>query len=164
MTVIAFDLGLRNTGYAWTQHNIDKPSACTITTPNILNTSPMTSIRQQARHNWWTTTLRLLCDQTPPSTILVEAPFLHRLHPTGSMSTIRLHGALWSIAGDLGVPIVELEPAALKSWATGNGNATKEQMIEAANLRGWHGTEPDAADAWLLLSWWTDPTRDGDNT
>ena len=58
----------------------------------------------------------------------------------------------------------------LKKWATGNGNATKQQMIAAANCRHWpvpgrdrlpettwslisNVTSSDEADAILVLAW-----------
>lgn len=45
------------------------------------------------------------------------------------------------------VPIIMLSPPALKSFATGNGKATKEQMVSAAAKFGYYPDTDDEADA-----------------
>ena len=51
-----------------------------------------------------------------------------------------------------GMPYCEVSPASLKRYATGHGNANKDEMIAEA-VRRFHfpGTDNNAADAWLLL-------------
>lgn len=47
--------------------------------------------------------------------------------------------------------IIEVSPSTLKLWATGNGRATKEQMVAAANDHlDWRGTDHNIADAVAL--------------
>lgn len=49
------------------------------------------------------------------------------------------------------VPFVEVPPAVLKKFATGRGNADKDQVLAAAIRRfGFEGENNNAADAWLL--------------
>lgn len=52
-----------------------------------------------------------------------------------------------------GVPWVDIPPATVKKYATGKGNATKDQVLAAAIRRGgplFTGTGNDVADAWWL--------------
>ena len=51
-----------------------------------------------------------------------------------------------------GIPYVDVPPAALKKYATGRGNASKEEVLVAAVRRlGYEGSSTDVADAlWLL--------------
>ena len=59
--------------------------------------------------------------------------------------------ALW----EHGIRILEVPPGVLKKFATGNGNAKKEQMIaEAIRRLGYTGHSDDEADAlWLREMW-----------
>lgn len=47
------------------------------------------------------------------------------------------------------VPIVTLTPPALKQFATGKGNANKEQMLQAAAQCGYYPDTHDEADAFF---------------
>lgn len=49
--------------------------------------------------------------------------------------------------------LVEVPPSSLKLWATGTGNATKDEMLEAARARGAMPRGHDEADAYLLRAW-----------
>lgn len=50
------------------------------------------------------------------------------------------------------VPVVEVPPASLKKWATGNGKASKAEMVAAAQTAGARigALEDDKADAFWL--------------
>ncbi len=51
-----------------------------------------------------------------------------------------------------GIPCGEVTPAQIKQFATGKGNAKKDDMIEAAIRHfGFTGHGNDEADAWLML-------------
>lgn len=164
-THIAFDVGLHTTGVAWDGHSDHH------TCPPLLRRSPVTAEQSHRRHIWWTRTFAtILADHPAHTPIVVEAPFAHPKHLTGSIRLIALHGALRTIAGDR--PYHEIPPAQLKRWATGRGNANKADMIEAARVRGWppannyHYPEPlklddNEADAWLLWCMWAAGARRG---
>ena len=50
----------------------------------------------------------------------------------------------------LSVPHYPVNPGTLKKHATGSGRADKEQMLEAAALRGWRVSDHNSCDAlWL---------------
>ena len=48
---------------------------------------------------------------------------------------------------------IAVYPNALKKWATGNGKASKQDMIDAAKLLGWNPKDDNEADALLLLEY-----------
>lgn len=49
----------------------------------------------------------------------------------------------------LRVPVVTVPPTALKSFATGNGRASKEMMLDAAAKHGYYPDTNDEADAFF---------------
>ena len=71
---------------------------------------------------------------------------IHKREALGELGgTIRL--ALW----DHQIPYIDIPPKLLKKYATGNGNATKPEMVLAAQRHlGYTGTDHNCADAmWL---------------
>jgi crossover junction endodeoxyribonuclease RuvC len=72
-------------------------------------------------------------------------------HQLGELGGV-LRLALWQA----GVPYVEVAPTRLKKWATGKGNAPKDQVLAKA-ARRWPGvSNNDEADAaWLRDMGWT---------
>jgi Holliday junction resolvasome RuvABC endonuclease subunit len=62
-----------------------------------------------------------------------------------------VHGAVRLELVRAGVPYVVIPPASVKKFATGNGNADKQMMLDAARKHGVDfGTDDDACDAWWL--------------
>lgn len=52
---------------------------------------------------------------------------------------------------EYGPPYVEIPPACLKRYATGRGNASKDDVLQAAVMRSGHVfVDNNAADAWWL--------------
>lgn len=49
------------------------------------------------------------------------------------------------------IELMAVHTGELKRWATGKGNANKEEMIKAAQQRGWSPQDDNEADAALLL-------------
>ena len=148
MSHVAFDLGLTSTGFAWSGDPSD--GSDTHTLPAKYRRSPMDDDRRQQRMQWWLSTFRALLLPTPRIDVVVEAPILHRLHPTGSIETIRLHGLLAAVCADNESALYPVTPTALKKWATGRGNADKDDMVGVAEALGWCGESHDEADAWHL--------------
>jgi Holliday junction resolvasome RuvABC endonuclease subunit len=64
-----------------------------------------------------------------------------------------LRGVIRAACWETGVQYIEVQPADLKKWATGKGNASKEEMVQRANNLGYEGKSDDEADAYLLLKW-----------
>lgn len=144
MTHLAFDLGLTTTGVAW-------PNDTDIfTLPHAFRRSPMTDDSRLNRLAWWYDTFRANLMPWPGAAVWVEAPFIHPQHPTGALEVAKLHGVFAIACHDNNSDIHSVEPAVLKKWATGKGNAGKEEMIDAARMRGWDGDDHNEADAWLL--------------
>lgn len=81
---------------------------------------------------------------------------MHHAHPNGAVATIKLHGAVEHMAYVRKVRYVEVPPAMLKRHATDRGNATKVEMLAAAQRDGFDGDDHNAADAWLLWRFYRD--------
>jgi Holliday junction resolvasome RuvABC endonuclease subunit len=56
----------------------------------------------------------------------------------------------WTLHDELGIPFVTVPPNSLKSFACGNGHASKKDMIERAAHFGCHTKSHDEADAFHL--------------
>lgn len=148
MNHLAFDLGLGTTGLAWnggSDHFI-----C----PSKHRSSPLTDTKRRGRYEWWHDTFRAILVAQEPGPVIVEAPFIHNSHPTGAIPLIQLHGLLLSAAIDDWREVHVVENRTLKKWATGNGNASKDDMIHWARAFGWEGTDHNEADAYLLWHYW----------
>jgi Holliday junction resolvasome RuvABC endonuclease subunit len=81
----------------------------------------------------------------------------------GRLAAVRLGevgGAVRTRLFELGIPFIEIPPKQVKLWATGNGNASKDMMVEAAQADGAIVANHDEADAY----WCHDigRCRDGD--
>lgn len=63
-----------------------------------------------------------------------------------------LGGVLKLVAWDMGVDVLLVPPTNLKKFATGKGNAKKDQVIQAvADVWGYNIPQNDEADAFALL-------------
>jgi Holliday junction resolvasome RuvABC endonuclease subunit len=71
-------------------------------------------------------------------------------------SNTRVHEVAGVVKYELwnrGIPFLLVAPTELKRWATGNGRATKEMMVEAAAGAGFITKSHDMADAYWAASW-----------
>lgn len=85
-----------------------------------------------------------------PHLAVYEGPALGGPGVVGKLTSASLRAVVLLRLFELDVPAVLVEPGALKRYATGNGNASKEAMIEAAEELGAHPRNDDEADAFLL--------------
>lgn len=80
----------------------------------------------------------------------IEGPSLKSQNQADGMGQIR--GTFLYVLAELGIETAKIPPSSLKKFATGNGSASKERMLQAAQ-RAWPGVRmptDDAADAaWL---------------
>jgi Holliday junction resolvasome RuvABC endonuclease subunit len=67
-----------------------------------------------------------------------------------SLRLAELGGAVRFMLYRRGIPFVVIGPTALKFFATGNGNASKQQMVDAARALGAEVANDNEADAWWL--------------
>lgn len=149
MTHLAIDLALGTSGFCWGPRPID---CCTFTC-SIPASRPFGQ-----RLSWWRRRVSDLLDndKVPRITkIVVEAPigFGHSSERMSSLIKLaKLHGAIEVRAHGAGVTYDDtIYPSTVKRWATGNGRASKDEMMSAARARfGWDGTSHDEADAVLL--------------
>lgn len=84
-----------------------------------------------------------------PALIAVEGYALNG-YPLSMVRLGEFGGALRLAAWEHAVPVLEIPPTTLKRWATGNGNAPKDRMLDAAALLGTPQPGHDQADAALL--------------
>ena len=68
-----------------------------------------------------------------------------------------LMGTLTAWCEENSIPYSSVPVGTIKRAATGKGNATKEQMIEAAKRRGFNPSDDNEADALALLGYVCEP-------
>lgn len=90
----------------------------------------------------------------PADLVVIEGP----AHGQTTGSHHDRSGLWWQIVGDfldLGIPVVEISPSSLKTYATGKGNAGKDEVMLAVARRYTDITEVannDQADALVLAA------------
>jgi crossover junction endodeoxyribonuclease RuvC len=128
-----------------------------VATPDgaLRTVTPARGLEGYARH--WDVAKALLellaGDGDRPDVVVLEG---YAPGSRGILSTIRsaeLGGIVRASLYRNGFVFAEVRPNTLKRWATGNGNATKERMVERAVELGARLSSPkadDEADAFLL--------------
>jgi crossover junction endodeoxyribonuclease RuvC len=135
--ILALDLSLTSSGYAIGERVgiLEPPRNCSAGMPRI---------------DWiMLRCLELALLPEPVDLVAVEGYSFGsqgRQHATGELGGL-VRWALWRKR----VPVVEIPPKSLKTYAAGNGNANKERMLaEAIRRLGYQGASNDEADAlWL---------------
>lgn len=90
--------------------------------------------------------------------VVYERPFARGQAATRSLWG--LAGAIEMAAYDAGIPCLDIDPSTIKKWATGSGKADKEAMLRAARGMGYKGTNEHEADAYCLLHFVHDTTKE----
>lgn len=88
--------------------------------------------------------------------VMIEAPVIVAAHISKALETVYLNGVVRWHLWDVEVPYLDVPPGTLKVYATGNGKATKTEMVVAARDRlGYEGKSDDESDAlWLRALGW----------
>lgn len=74
------------------------------------------------------------------------------MHAGAAIHHAKLNGIMEKVCADLDIDYVTYSPSEIKKFATGKGNAKKDQMIQAAKESlGYQGDNDNEADAlWIL--------------
>jgi crossover junction endodeoxyribonuclease RuvC len=147
-TILAIDPSLAATGLAWW---VDGRTRVT---------TVCTSPRDRDEDRWHRIAMAILTrrDPTPGKTIAVIEG---RITPgedavQTAMDLAELRGVIRYGLHQCRIPVAEMHPSTLKLWATGNGRASKQSMMDAARGRLGHVAhcqDDNQADAlWLLAA------------
>jgi len=140
MFVLGIDPGLTTTGYAIVGSDEVVALGVIRTDPAHPVSTRLAEIRRD---------LADLIVEFSPGVMAIEQVFVNRNLQTAT-SVVRASGAAMIAAAELGIPVVEYSPSAVKSAVTGNGRAPKEQvqrMVAARMGLAAPPSPPDAADA-----------------
>lgn len=153
MNVLALDLATK-TGYAVNASGVTTSGAVTFE-----RKSP--EEHPGARYTRFQRWLRERIALDKPKLIVFEEPMGHFQSAAAAFIIIGLRGIMMSTASYYGIPTLGVPQTKLKKWATGKGNAKKEDMIRAMRSR-WPDVPfdtNDECDALLLLQYWREQSR-----
>jgi Holliday junction resolvasome RuvABC endonuclease subunit len=134
--VLGLDLSLAATGLACGEHGSER-----------LNT-PASEVSGMPR-------LQVIRDavlaHAPFAAVVVVENYAYSRGDAHAHALGELGGVVRLALFEAGIPYVDVGPSSLKKWATGKGNAGKDEMLAAAIRRfGFEGYDNNEADAWLL--------------
>jgi len=84
----------------------------------------------------------------------IEVIAFEQAHHRGGAATACCVGLVTealAFAAEHSIETMPIHTASLKKFATGNGRASKDEMVQAARQRGWNPVDHNEADAILLL-------------
>jgi len=141
MRTIAFDLSLTRTGFAVDQEVYPPTTGVLVPPKGITGTQRLAWIRDSVCSEIHSAEAELVVIEGYSYASQHQA---HQLGELGGVIRLALH--------DDCIPLVVVQPSALKRFATGKGNAKKEDMLVAAVKRlGYQGSDHNEADALFLL-------------
>lgn len=86
-----------------------------------------------------------------PELIVYEEPFIHFKHRSGLGLSYGFKTLLELYTAQKEIRCIGVAPTVLKKWATGHGNATKQQMLVFSRSMKWEIQDDNEVDArWLL--------------
>jgi crossover junction endodeoxyribonuclease RuvC len=129
--VLGLDLSLSSTGYALNEEVVG------VFKPRSRGMRRLDEIHE------------CVLDVAHAADVVVLEHFGHLQGP--AVFVVELHGVVKLALWQRRTPVVSVTAPSLKRFATGRGNATKDQVLAAAIRRfGFEGDSNDAADAWIL--------------
>lgn len=140
LIVTALDLSLTATGWATSHAIMSDQSSGVLSPPKLPNSI--------ARLRW---IRAAVIERVAMSNLVVIEGYafgrIQQAHHLGELG-----GVIRVALADRGMPFVEIPPASLKLFATGKGNAKKDEVLAAAIRKlGYAGHDHNEADAiWLL--------------
>lgn len=152
LRVVALDLSLTGTGIAVTHDQVGEPRLSCRTVSPIKRRSPNIIDHQRLHEVFASIAAAVLCK---PDLVVIE--WLPLVKGTGdtALRIAELHGAIKHWLWSQRITYVDVRPQELKTYATGNPNASKEQVLEAVIARygkRLHIGTFDEADATALLA------------
>lgn len=99
---------------------------------------------------WYHDQLARLVRGQDPDVVVIEAYAPRSIGTTSTIRLAELGGVARLVLWRLARPSVAISVAHLKQYATGKGNATKQEMCAAARRAGATPANDDEADAWWL--------------
>jgi Holliday junction resolvasome RuvABC endonuclease subunit len=140
MNVLAIDLGSQ-TGFA-----ILKDGEIISGVNKLRHDKRASGVRALDFYRWLTQTIRKYC---------IKQVYFERVYAHSGTEAAHLYGyfmhTLAAVCEELGVKCIGISVGTIKKFATRKGNATKDEMIAAAKLRGFDPQTHDEADALAIL-------------
>lgn len=136
MKIVGLDLSLTSTGVAL-------PDGHTVT----LHPKQYAVTGRRLNELWGL--LYPLLDRHRPDVAVVEG-YAYGANMPGSERRAEWVGCARLALERFRIPHIDVPPKKLKKWATGNGNADKAAMVQAALAAGGDPANDDEADAYLL--------------
>jgi Holliday junction resolvasome RuvABC endonuclease subunit len=140
MSILALDLGTA-TGFAlWKNGEIISG------VKKLRHDRRASGIRALDFYHWLTQTIKEHC---------IKQVYFERVYRHSGTEAAHLYGffmhTLAAVCEDYGIKCVGISVGTIKKFMTGKGNATKDEMIEVARLRGFDPQTHDEADALAIL-------------
>jgi Holliday junction resolvasome RuvABC endonuclease subunit len=140
MNVFALDLGSKS-GFA-----ILKDDQITIGTKKLRHDKRASGVRALDFYRWLTQMIR---------EHNIGQVFFERVYAHSGTEAAHLYGyfmhTLAAVCEEHGIRCVGIPVTTIKKFATGRGNATKEEMIASARSRGFNPVDDNSADALATL-------------
>jgi Holliday junction resolvasome RuvABC endonuclease subunit len=140
MNVLALDLGT-SSGYA-----IWKDSQITIGTKKLRHDKGASGVRALDFYRW----LTQMIQEHDISQVYFERVYAHSGTEAAHLYGYFMH-TLAAVCEELHVKCTGIPVGTIKKFATGNGRATKEEMIATARSHGFNPIDDNSADALAIL-------------
>lgn len=139
--VLGIDPGSLIMGYSILAVRDDRPSLVTM---DVLYLKKIDDYNQRIRAIF--DNVISIIDTHHPDHLAIEAPFFGK-NVQSMLKLGRAQGVAIAAAMSRDIPFTEYEPAVIKQYITGNGNATKEQVARMLQMQLAFTDEPKYLDA-----------------